>query len=553
MTTPPSPVPDLSPAAKNTLKALRNFDSSTRKAIDKLNNTPEEKEQLKQDATAYPFHGRNDTKYWSVKNRLSGGHFSQDMENICTTANKYKNYPQQYNKAKQEYDELVSQYGDQDERSKRSYDRLQKSIDNMAVYRRGKNLLRGPFSDYPADGQAAAIGNSLAENQTFDPKLGETTAKTKLGSVGHGTEQWTYPTRVHELVQKTLDEQPWLLRQVNDDKTDSPPLTRADLQLQHNGHSWGYPQNRTSDVRDAYNHILSHSSEEANADLMAAEDTRAPARAKKNYPIVAQDEEATELTKEERDEGKEPFHHVREIMQREPKQLVKDFGEDPDKMTEQQITKLSRQIKAAAYTYILERPVWSCWKAQARAAGAECAQPLVNQWRDEISAEQSGLPVARVGDAVLCPNPLHGMTIILKGSENVTAEGSSNAHAGSPTSCGATLMTAGCNKSITVNGQPMARIGTRTSHGGIVLAGAKTVALGNGGPAVSLSDVSQEKLDTYYSQIIDKNTPAGDVAEQFMNDHAILVNEQLRTELGKTMMQGAREKYYKANPEDRPK
>jgi len=43
------------------------------------------------------------------------------------------------------------------------------------------------------------------------------------------------------------------------------------------------------------------------------------------------------------------------------------------------------------------------------------------------------------------------------------------------------------------------------------------------------------------------------VAEQFMNDHAILVNEQLRTELGKTMMQGAREKYYKANPEDRPK
>lgn len=51
-----------------------------------------------------------------------------------------------------------------------------------------------------------------------------------------------------------------------------------------------------------------------------------------------------------------------------------------------------------------------------------------------------GIPVARVGDKVVCGNPKHGVCTITTGSSTTLDEGKQIATVGSKTSCGAEII-----------------------------------------------------------------------------------------------------------------
>lgn len=56
------------------------------------------------------------------------------------------------------------------------------------------------------------------------------------------------------------------------------------------------------------------------------------------------------------------------------------------------------------------------------------------------TATISGIPVARVGDAVTCPKKGHGTTVIATGDVNMLVDGKPVARHGDKTACGATLI-----------------------------------------------------------------------------------------------------------------
>lgn len=78
-------------------------------------------------------------------------------------------------------------------------------------------------------------------------------------------------------------------------------------------------------------------------------------------------------------------------------------------------------------------------------------------------------PVARVGDAHVCPRKGHGKGTIVSGGTGIV-EGSAVARVGDKLSCGCTIIQ---GSSIAQdNGQPIAYVGCKTSSGGQIISGA---------------------------------------------------------------------------------
>lgn len=86
----------------------------------------------------------------------------------------------------------------------------------------------------------------------------------------------------------------------------------------------------------------------------------------------------------------------------------------------------------------------------------------------------TGRPVARVGDAGVCP--AHGSPAVAVGSSDVLAEGRPMARVGDSSECGAAV--AQGVASVVVNGRPVAFLGAATAHGGRIVAGAASVFVG---------------------------------------------------------------------------
>ena len=56
------------------------------------------------------------------------------------------------------------------------------------------------------------------------------------------------------------------------------------------------------------------------------------------------------------------------------------------------------------------------------------------------TATINGIPIARVGDAVVCPQIGHGITVIATGDANMLVDGKPVARHGDKTACGASLL-----------------------------------------------------------------------------------------------------------------
>lgn len=88
-----------------------------------------------------------------------------------------------------------------------------------------------------------------------------------------------------------------------------------------------------------------------------------------------------------------------------------------------------------------------------------------------------GKPAARIGDMHTCPIPGHGGGPIATGVPTVLAGGKVSAIVTSVCSvCGALIAVGSSN--VVIGGQPAARLGDTTNHGGVVVEGCTTVIIG---------------------------------------------------------------------------
>lgn len=87
-------------------------------------------------------------------------------------------------------------------------------------------------------------------------------------------------------------------------------------------------------------------------------------------------------------------------------------------------------------------------------------------------------PAARITDPTSCPIPGHGSQAIASGSPDVFFDGLAAAAKGDTCTCGSALASS-VSATVFINGKNAALVGTRGTHGDVVIGGSGTVIIGD--------------------------------------------------------------------------